>query len=108
MSASPAHSMSATGHADDVFERLARCDRLLTAKELADILPISPKTLYNYVMIVYRGSLFRRLALFAGYFLCGFILHDQAERTGIQGLPGELPEAEDGQVAGAGAQSTDR
>ena len=26
------------------------------------------------LMIVYRGSLFRRLALFAGYFLCGFIL----------------------------------
>jgi excisionase family DNA binding protein len=26
-----------------------RCDRLLTAKELADILAISPKTLYNYV-----------------------------------------------------------
>jgi excisionase family DNA binding protein len=49
MSASPAHSMSATGQADDVFERLARCDRLLTAKELADILAISPKTLYNYV-----------------------------------------------------------
>ena len=49
MSASPAHSISATGQADDVFERLARCDRLLTAKELADILAISPKTLYNYV-----------------------------------------------------------
>jgi predicted DNA-binding transcriptional regulator AlpA len=39
----------AVGQADDVFERLARCDRLLTAKELADILAISPKTLYNYV-----------------------------------------------------------
>ena len=26
------------------------------------------------LMIVYRGSLFRRLALFAGYFLCGFVL----------------------------------
>ena len=49
MSASPAHSISAVGQADDVFERLARCDRLLTAKELADILAISPKTLYNYV-----------------------------------------------------------
>jgi excisionase family DNA binding protein len=49
MSASPAHSISATGQADD-------CDRLLTAKELADILAISPKTLYNYVtrgMIAY-------------------------------------------------------
>ena len=49
MSASPAHPISADGQADDVFERLARCDRLLTAKELADILAISPKTLYNYV-----------------------------------------------------------
>jgi excisionase family DNA binding protein len=49
MSASPARPISAVGQADDVFERLARCDRLLTAKELADILAISPKTLYNYV-----------------------------------------------------------
>ena len=49
MSASPAQPTSAVGQADDVFERLARCDRLLTAKELADILAISPKTLYNYV-----------------------------------------------------------
>lgn len=49
MSASPAHPISTVGQADDVFERLARCDRLLTAKELADILTISPKTLYNYV-----------------------------------------------------------
>ena len=49
MSASPVHPISAVGPADDVFERLARCDRLLTAKELADILAISPKTLYTYV-----------------------------------------------------------
>src|SRR6267378_1065160 len=49
MSASPAQPISAVGQAEDVFERLARCDRLLTAKELADILAISPKTLYNYV-----------------------------------------------------------
>ena len=49
MSASPAQPISATGQAEDVFERLARCDRLLTAKQLADILAISPKTLYNYV-----------------------------------------------------------
>jgi excisionase family DNA binding protein len=49
MSASPAQPISAVGQADDVFERLARCDRLLTAKELAHILAISPKTLYNYV-----------------------------------------------------------
>ena len=32
-----------------LFERVARCDRLLTAKQLADTLAISPKTLYNYV-----------------------------------------------------------
>ncbi len=49
MSASPTHPISAVGSADDVFERLARCDRLLTAKELAEILAISSKTLYNYV-----------------------------------------------------------
>jgi excisionase family DNA binding protein len=48
MLASPPHPISAS-QADDIFERLARCDRLLTAKELADILAISPKTLYNYV-----------------------------------------------------------
>src|SRR5580692_7917763 len=49
MSASPVHPISAVGPADDIFDRLARCDRLLTAKDLADILAISPKTLYNYV-----------------------------------------------------------
>jgi len=49
MSASPAHSLPVVGHAGDVFERLARSDGLLTAKELADILAISPKTLYSYV-----------------------------------------------------------
>lgn len=49
MSASPVHQLSSADHTDDVFDRLARCDRLLTAKELADILAISPKTLYNYV-----------------------------------------------------------
>jgi len=41
--------MSVVGHAGDVFERLGRCDRLLTARELAEILAISPKTLYSYV-----------------------------------------------------------
>jgi excisionase family DNA binding protein len=49
MSASPVHQLFAVGAAGDVFERLARYDRLLTAKELADILAISPKTLYSYV-----------------------------------------------------------
>jgi excisionase family DNA binding protein len=33
----------------DVFERLASSDRLLTAKELAALLSVSPKTLYSYV-----------------------------------------------------------
>ncbi len=33
----------------DVFERLTQSDRLLTAKELARLLAISPKTLYSYV-----------------------------------------------------------
>ena len=49
MSASSVHQISAVGASDDVFELLNRCDRLLTAKELADILAISPKTLYSYV-----------------------------------------------------------
>jgi excisionase family DNA binding protein len=49
VSASPVHQVAAVGAGDDVFERLNRCDRLLTAKELADILAISPKTLYSYV-----------------------------------------------------------
>ena len=35
--------------AADVFDRLARSDRLLTAKELAVLLAVSPKTLYSYV-----------------------------------------------------------
>jgi len=33
----------------DVVERLSRFDRLLTAKELAGLLALSPKTLYSYV-----------------------------------------------------------
>ena len=32
-----------------MFEPLAHCDRLLTAKELARPLAVSPKTLYSYV-----------------------------------------------------------
>ena len=35
--------------ASDVFERLTRSDSLLTAKELAKLLAVSPKTLYSYV-----------------------------------------------------------
>jgi excisionase family DNA binding protein len=49
MATSPAHQMPISDQADDVFEGLAKCDRLLTARELGDILAISPKTLYNYV-----------------------------------------------------------
>jgi len=33
----------------DVLERLAQCERFLTAKELATLLAVSPKTLYSYV-----------------------------------------------------------
>jgi excisionase family DNA binding protein len=33
----------------DPFERLERCHRLLTVKELAVMLAISEKTLYSYV-----------------------------------------------------------
>lgn len=48
MTTSPMHAVADFGQTD-VFDQLARCDRLLTAKELADILAISPKTLYSYV-----------------------------------------------------------
>jgi excisionase family DNA binding protein len=48
MAASPAHPIPTIGPTD-VIERLSRCERLLTAKELGEILAISPKTLYNYV-----------------------------------------------------------
>ena len=33
----------------DVFDRLARSPNLLTAKELADLLAVSPKTIYSHV-----------------------------------------------------------
>ena len=49
MATSPVPQVPVIDQADDVFERLAKCDRLLTARELGDILAISPKTLYNYV-----------------------------------------------------------
>ena len=44
-------ALTASGSADreDVFDHLARCSKLLTAKELAALLGISPKTIYNYV-----------------------------------------------------------
>jgi excisionase family DNA binding protein len=33
----------------DIMERLSQSDCLLTAKELAKLLAVSPKTLYSYV-----------------------------------------------------------
>lgn len=33
----------------DVFDRLAQCETLLTAKDVARLLAISPKTVYSYV-----------------------------------------------------------
>jgi excisionase family DNA binding protein len=33
----------------DIFDRLARSPNLLTAKELAGLLAVSPKTIYSYV-----------------------------------------------------------
>src|SRR5437773_4556136 len=49
MSTSPAPTVSETGCCADVFDQLAQCQRMLTAKELANILAISPKTIYGYV-----------------------------------------------------------
>ena len=45
------YSGSAAGSQDpvDVFDYLARCSNLLTTKELAALLAISPKTVYSYV-----------------------------------------------------------
>lgn len=42
---------SAAGSQDpiDVFDHLARCSNLLTTKELAALLAVSPKTVYSYV-----------------------------------------------------------
>jgi excisionase family DNA binding protein len=49
MTTSPALRVSALDRPVDVFEQLAASERLLTAKELARILAISPKTVYGYV-----------------------------------------------------------
>lgn len=48
MSTSPEPALTLAESAD-VFEQLSHCDRLLTAKELAGMLAISPKTIYSYV-----------------------------------------------------------
>lgn len=49
MSASPASSISLRSEPNDIFERLAHQQQLLTAKELANLLAVSPKTIYSYV-----------------------------------------------------------
>jgi len=50
MSASPAYAgIGETNDAGDMLDRLTRAERLLTARELARLLAISPKTLYSYV-----------------------------------------------------------
>jgi excisionase family DNA binding protein len=48
MSTSPAATLHIPDVAD-VFDHLSHCERLLTAKELAGMLAISPKTIYSYV-----------------------------------------------------------
>jgi excisionase family DNA binding protein len=49
MSTSPTSAISSSGCGIDVFDQLAQSQRLLTARELAGILAISPKTIYGYV-----------------------------------------------------------
>jgi excisionase family DNA binding protein len=48
MSTSPA-AMLHIPECADVFDHLSQCEGLLTAKELARMLAISPKTIYSYV-----------------------------------------------------------
>ncbi|MGH9583850.1 MAG: helix-turn-helix domain-containing protein [Bryobacteraceae bacterium] len=48
MAASPAFSIQ---EPTDVFERLSACPRLLTARELHNMLGISEKTIYKYVSL---------------------------------------------------------
>lgn len=49
MATSASSEVAPLGVSADIFERLAHSDRLLTAKELAGLLAVSPKTLYSYV-----------------------------------------------------------
>jgi excisionase family DNA binding protein len=49
MSTSPALRSDDSDHPPDVMDRLHRCGHLWTAKEPAQILAISPKTIYAYV-----------------------------------------------------------
>jgi len=48
MSTSPASRLSAPESVSDVLDHLSRSERLMTARELASILSISPKTIYSY------------------------------------------------------------
>ncbi len=49
MATSPMPTAPQRAEASDVFERLAQCRSFLTAKEVAELLAISPKTIYAYV-----------------------------------------------------------
>lgn len=49
MSTSPAPTVPVPECRPDVFDQLSQVERLLTAKELASMLAISPKTIYSYV-----------------------------------------------------------
>ena len=49
MATSPAQSVPVPEYCPDIFEQLSKCERLLTAKEVAGMLSISPKTIYSYV-----------------------------------------------------------
>ena len=49
MSTSPLPTPAASECRADIFAQLSQCERLLTAKELAGMLAISPKTIYSYV-----------------------------------------------------------
>ena len=48
MSTSPAAALR-IAESTDIFDQLSQCEHLLTAKELAGMLAISPKTVYSYV-----------------------------------------------------------
>ena len=48
MSASPAIDPAAPVKGPDIIDHLKSSERLMTARELASILAISPKTIYSY------------------------------------------------------------
>lgn len=49
MATSPVASVPTRAEVSDVFERLAQCQNFLTAKDVAQLLAVSPKTIYAYV-----------------------------------------------------------